>query len=79
MKYKNKTTFAGYISWLNLDETLCGEPNALKALNKINRKLKFCYHKNKFLTPALRRMLGNVIIQSHFDHACSAWYPNLKN
>ena len=23
-------------------------------------------------------MLGNVIIQSHFDYACSAWYPNLN-
>ena len=31
-----------------------------------------------FLTPPLRRLLCNVIIQSHFDYACSAWYPNLK-
>ena len=33
-----------------IDETLSGEPMALKALNKINGKLKFIYHKNKFLT-----------------------------
>ena len=25
----------------------------------------------------LRRLLCNVIIQQHFDYACSAWYPNV--
>ena len=45
-----------------LDETLPGEPLALKALNKVNGKLKFLYRKNKFPTPALRRMLCNAII-----------------
>ena len=60
------------------DGTLCGEPMALKALNKINGKLKFLYHKNKFVTPTLCRMLCNAIIQPHFGYACSAWYPNLN-
>ena len=50
---------------------------AFKALSKINGKLKFLYHKNKFLTPILQRMLSNALIQSHFDYTCSAWYPNL--
>ena len=75
VKYKNikikqhlQVTYLGCV----LDETLCGELMALKALNKINGKLKFRYHKNKFLTPKLHRMLCNVIIQSHFDYACSA-------
>ena len=78
VKYKNikikqhlQVTYLGCV----LDETLCGEPMALKALNKINGKLKFLYRKNKFLTPTLRRMLCNVIIQSHFGYACSACYP----
>ena len=73
--------FENFCSWFVgcvLDETLCGEPMAFKALNKINEKVKFLYHKNKFLTPTLRRMLCNVIIQSHFDYACSAGYPNLN-
>ena len=51
---------------------------ALKALNKINGKLKFLYHRNKFLTQTLRRMLCNVIIEPHFDYASSAWYSNLN-
>ena len=51
---------------------------ALKVLNKVNSKLKFLYRKNKFLTPSLRRLLCNAIIQPHFDYACSAWYPNLN-
>ena len=59
------------------DETMSGEPMALKVINKINSKLKFLYRKNKFLSPELRRMLCNALIQPHFDYACPAWYPNL--
>ena len=55
---------------------MSGEPVALKVVNKINEKLKFFYRKNKFLTPELRRMLSNALIQPHFDYACTAWYPN---
>ena len=50
---------------------------ALKVINKINGKLKFLYRKNRFLSPELRRMLCNALIQPHFDYACPAWYPNL--
>ena len=50
---------------------------ALSVINKINNKLKFLYQKNRFLTPILRRLLCNALIQPHFDHAHSAWYPNL--
>ena len=51
-----------------LDETMSGEPMVLKVINKI---------KNRFLSPELRRMLCNALIQPHFDYACPAWYPNL--
>ena len=51
---------------------------ALNALNKINGKLKFLYRKNKFLTPTLRRVLCDALIQSHFDCTCSAWFSNLN-
>ena len=76
MKIKQhlQVTYLGCV----LDETLSGEPMTLKALNKKNGQLKFFYRKNKFLTPTLRRMLCNVIIQPHFDYACSTWYPNLN-
>ena len=49
---------------------------ALKFVSKINRKLKFFYWKNKFVTPGLRRILCNALIQPYFDYACTAWYPN---
>ena len=49
----------------------------LKTIKKINQKLKFLYRKNQFLTPELRQLLCNAIIQPHFDYTCSAWYPNL--
>ena len=61
-----------------IDETMSGEPIVLKVVNKINGKLKFLYWKNSFLTPGLRRMLCNALIQLHFDYACSVWYPNLN-
>ena len=60
-----------------LHETMSKEPVALKVINKINDKLKFLYRKNRFLSPELRRMLCNALIQPHFDYACPAWYPNL--
>ena len=51
IKYKNikikqhsQVTYLGCV----LDETLYGEPMALKALNKINGKLKFAYLKINF-------------------------------
>ena len=50
---------------------------ALSVINKINNKLKFLYRKNRFLTPTLRRLLCNALIQPHFDYAGSAWYRNL--
>ena len=30
------------------------------------------------MTPGLKRMICNAIIQPHFDFAVSAWYPNLN-
>ena len=74
IKQHSKVKYLGCI----LDETLNGESTALSVLNKVNAKLKFLYRKNKFLTPALRRLLCNALIQPHFDYACPAWYPNLK-
>ena len=72
-KQYSKVTYLGCL----LDETMSGEPMGLKAIKKINQKLKFLNRKNRFLTPELRRLLFNAIIQLHFDYACSAWNPNL--
>ena len=74
IKQHSKVTYLGCI----LDETLNGESMALYVINKVNSKLKFLYRKNKFLSPALRRLLCNALIQPHFDYACSAWFPNLN-
>ena len=30
------------------------------------------------MSPQLRRLLCNALIQPHFDYACSVWYPNLN-
>ena len=49
-----------------------------ESLNKINGRLKSLYRKNRYLGPYLKRLLCNVLIQAHFDYACSAWYPNLN-
>ena len=56
----------------------------LKVLNKIFwktaifQKLKFLYTKNSCLAPELRKMLCNALIHPNFEHACSAWYSNIK-
>ena len=73
IKPYSKVTYLGCL----LDEKISGESIALKIIKKINQKLKYLYRKNRFLTPELRRLLYNAIIQPHFVYACSAWYPNL--
>ena len=59
-----------------MDETMSGETMALNVIHKINNKLKFLYRKNVLLTPKLRRLLCNALIEPHFDYACSVWYFN---
>ena len=61
-----------------LDESLSWESVALNVVSKMNTRLKVLYRKNKFLSPQLRRLLCNALIQPHFDYACSVWYPNLN-
>ena len=57
---------------------MSGESMAHKVISKVNATLKFLHRKNKYLTPNLRRLLCNALIQPDFDYACSAWYPNLS-
>ena len=63
IKQHSEVTYLGCV----LDETMSGEPMALKFINKINGKLKFLYRKNRFLSPELRRMFCNALIQQYFD------------
>ena len=58
IKQHSQVTYLGCV----MDETMSGEPMALKVINKINGKLKFLYRKNGFLTPGLRRMLCSALI-----------------
>ena len=44
----------------------------------MQKKVKFLYRKDRYLTKELGRMLWNTLIQPHFDYACPAWYPNLN-
>ena len=72
IKQYSKATYLG----CGLDDSLSRESMALKVINKINGRLKFLYRKNRYLTPYLKRLLCNALIQPHFDYACSASYPN---
>ena len=73
IKPHSKLTYLGCI----LDETMSAVSMSLKVINKINSRLKFLNRKNKFLTPVLRRLICNALIQPHFGYALSASYPNL--
>ena len=61
-----------------LDNTLSGEGMVTKTIKKINAQLKFLHRKNDFLTPDLRCVLCNALIQPHFDYVCSSWFPNFN-
>ena len=49
IKQHSEVTYLGCV----LDDTMSGEPMALKVINKINGKVKFIYRKNRFLSPEL--------------------------
>ena len=54
---------------------MCIRP--VKVKNKNNMKLKFVNRKSKFITPQLRRMFCNALIEPCFAYACPALYPHL--
>ena len=45
---------------------------------KINGGLRFLSRNSSILSPNLKRMLCNSLIQPHFDYAALIWYPNLR-
>ena len=61
IKQHSKVKYLGCM----LDETMSTETMALSVINKVNNKLKFLYQKNRFLTPTLRQLLCNALIQPH--------------
>ena len=54
-----------------LDESLLGEAKALEVINKINGRL-YPFTEKTNLTPYLKRLLCNALIQPHFGYSCSA-------
>ena len=51
---------------------------ALNVIDKVNLRLKFLHRQNRLLTPPLRRLLCNALIQPLFDYVCTAWFSNLS-
>ena len=49
---------------------------AVHVINRINFTFRFLSRQNRFLDFPLRRLLCNTMIQTFFDYACNAWYPN---
>ena len=49
------------------DEKSSGEYMLVKLIYNLNDRLKFLHRKHKFLTPPLRRLLCNALIQPRFD------------
>ena len=51
---------------------------AYKVISNVNARLEFLHRKNKCLTPNLRGLFCNTLIQPYFCYAFFAWYPNLS-
>ena len=68
IKQYEKVKYLGCI----LDQNLSGESMALNVIDKVNSCLKFLHRQNCFLTPPLRRLLCNALIQPLFDYPCKA-------
>ena len=59
IKQYEKVKYLGCI----LDQNRSGESMALNVIDKVNSRLKFLHRQNRFLTPPLRRLLCNSLIQ----------------
>ena len=73
VKQYEKIKYLGCI----LDQNLSGESMALNVIDKVNLCLKFLHRQNHFLTPPLRKLLRNPLIQPLFDYACTD-FKNIK-
>ena len=65
-------------SGCHLDSNLSGKSMAMNVLKRVNAKVKFCYRHNQYLTPKLKKLLCNALIQPHFDYVCKSWFPLLN-
>ena len=74
IKHYEKVKYLGCI----LDQILSGESMFLNIIEKVNSRLKFLYRQNRSLTPRLRRLLCDTVVQPLFDYACIAWFSNLS-
>ena len=55
-----------------LDSRLSGEAVASNVLKKKTVELKFLYRQSRYLAPAYKSLLCNVLIHPHFDYECSS-------
>ena len=51
---------------------------SLNIIDKLNLRQKFLQRQNRFLTPPLRILVCNALMQPLFDYACKAWFSNLS-
>ena len=64
IKQYSSVTYLGFIA----DNAISGELMAFKTLKKINSKFSFLCRNKEFVTPALRRLLRNALVQPRFDY-----------
>ena len=57
---------------------MSGESIAQKVIIKVTARPKLLHRKNKYLTPNLRCLLCNNLIQPYIDYSCSEWSPSLS-
>ena len=70
IKQYTKVKYIGSI----LDQSVSGESMALKVIDKVNPRLQSLHRQSRFLTPTLRRLLCNALIQPLFGYVCTAWF-----
>ena len=50
----------------------------LNVTDKANSGLKFLHRQSRFLTPSLRKISCNALIQTLSDYVCTACFSNLS-
>ena len=62
------------VEYLGILRFLTGESMGQKINANVNQKVMFLSRKATFLDKGILKTLAAVLVQPHFDYACTTWY-----
>jgi len=62
---------------IDTDQHLFGERTVNTIIKKVSSRLRYKHRKANCLSDEIRKTVGIVLMQCHFDYSCSSWYSGI--